>query len=367
MDDDAEWMAKAVEVARRGWGRTHPNPVVGAILVADGRVLAEGHHAKAGGAHAEVVALTAVEREIPANATLYVTLEPCSSTGRTPPCTEAILRRGVKRVVVGALDEDERHCGKGLIDLRREGVEVVSGVLEKECRDLNLIFHHKARTGRPLVAVKIATTIDGRIATAGGVSKWITGESARADVHRWRRYFPAIGVGAGTVVADDPALTARVGKEEVHCPQRIVFDRSGMLASHPRKRIFTDDFASRTVVLTTVERKKDLVESLPGAVRVEALEREEATGGSIRGWLSEEGLEGLYLEGGKAVLSDFFAANAVDYLFAYRAPRLFLDDRAVGPASAGAPASPDEGISLSEVRHETFGEDQLMRGFVEYS
>ncbi len=362
-EDDEKWMARAIRIARQGWGDTHPNPVVGAVLVADDRVLGEGFHARAGGIHAEVAALEQVEGEIPPGATLYVTLEPCSSTGRTPPCTDAILESGVRRVVVGTTDNDSRHRGRGISRLREKGLEVLSGVLDAECRDLNLIFHHVAETGNPLVAVKIATTIDGRTATATGSSRWITGDEARKDVHRWRRYFPAIAVGAGTVLRDDPALTAR-NASEVVCPIRLVFDRSGRLADCPDRRIFTDDFCGRTVVFSRRAQAAVLARTLPKPVSVVVLEDGPGWFSSLREWLCAESIGGVYVEGGSGFLGSLFAAGGVDYLFAYRAPKMFLDEKAMPPAVGLHPSEPADGLWLAGIRHETHGEDQLIRGFV---
>ena len=217
------YMRRALELARQGWGATHPNPMVGALIVEDGEIVAEGFHTKAGEPHAEIMALRALGRKPEPGATLYVTLEPCCTTGRTPPCTEAIIAAGIRRVVVGATDPNPRHAGHGFEVLRAAGVEVVTNVLAAECADLNLIFNHWIVQKRPLLAAKVATTIDGRIACRTGESKWITGEPARADVMRWRRLFPAIAVGAGTVASDDPQLTARLPEGE-WCPWRFVFD-----------------------------------------------------------------------------------------------------------------------------------------------
>jgi diaminohydroxyphosphoribosylaminopyrimidine deaminase/5-amino-6-(5-phosphoribosylamino)uracil reductase len=357
-------MRRALDLAGRGWGRTHPNPMVGAVLVAGNEVLAEGWHEQAGAAHAERVTLDQWPKPVPAEATLYVTLEPCSSTGRTPPCTDLILARGVPRLVYGAGDEDERHRGRGIEQLRKAGVEVVGGVLADEARDLNLLFHFRAATGRPLVAAKWAATLDGRTATRTGASRWITGEAAREDVHRWRRYFPAIGVGAGTVIEDDPQLTARLADEPVHCPLRLVFDASGRLAAHPERKVFTDSFADRTILVSRAEAGESLASSLPGIRRAIL-----PPAGPDREWLAAlltaHGAPGLYLEGGARLHGDFLRRGLVDYLFAYRAPLLFLDQEAPGPACGLAPQTPAEGLRLREVHHALLGDDQLLRGFLE--
>jgi len=356
-------MRRALDLARRGWGRTHPNPMVGAVLVAGGEVLAEGWHPRAGAAHAERVALDRWPDPVPAEATLYITLEPCASTGRTPPCTDLILARGVRRVVYAAADEDARHRGRGPRQLREAGVEVVGGVLAGEARDLNLLFHFRAATGRALVAAKWAATLDGRTATRTGASRWITGETAREDVHRWRRYFPAIGAGAGTVMADDPQLTARLPGEPVHCPLRLIFDPSGRLAAHPDRHVFTDSFADRTVLLCREEAADRVLASLPG-IRREILPAEGPDRDWLAGVLEAHEAPGLYLEGGARLHSDFLRRGLVDYLFAYRAPLLFLDEEAPGPASGLAPRTPAEGLRLRDVRQAALGEDQLVRGFL---
>ncbi|MGE9291952.1 MAG: bifunctional diaminohydroxyphosphoribosylaminopyrimidine deaminase/5-amino-6-(5-phosphoribosylamino)uracil reductase RibD, partial [Puniceicoccales bacterium] len=264
---DERWMRRAIEVARKGWGSTHPNPLVGAVLADGEKLLSEGYHEVAGGPHAEVQALRGVSGEIPESATLYVTLEPCSTVGRTPACTQAIIEAGVRRVVVGALDDDSRHQGRGLEVLRSAGIIATAGVLEEDCRDLNLIFHHYHRTGRPLIAAKVATTIDGRTAVEGGASKWITGEKSRINVHEWRRYFPAIAVGARTVLADDPALTSRLGSK-VFCPIRIVFDRTGRLVESHDRRILTDRFRDKTVVMVSEAAFGKVRDAVPEEVRV---------------------------------------------------------------------------------------------------
>ncbi|MDR2863781.1 MAG: bifunctional diaminohydroxyphosphoribosylaminopyrimidine deaminase/5-amino-6-(5-phosphoribosylamino)uracil reductase RibD, partial [Puniceicoccales bacterium] len=191
-DDYQNWMRRALTLAKRAWGNTHPNPHVGALIVESGVIVAEGWHERAGDAHAEINTLRALGRRPKPGATLVVTLEPCSTHGRTGACTTALLDAGISRVVAGTADPFPAHCGRGFALLREAGVEVVSGVLAGECADLNLIFNHRVTHGEPLVALKTATTLDGRIATRTGQSQWITGPEARADVMRWRRYFPAI-------------------------------------------------------------------------------------------------------------------------------------------------------------------------------
>ena len=207
--NDTDYMRLALELARRGEGWTNPNPMVGAVLVRDGRILSTGYHERCGALHAERHALSRCT-ESPAGATLYVTLEPCCHHGRQPPCTDAILQAGIARVVVGSDDPNPLVAGKGLEILRQAGVQVETGVLKAECDALNQVFFHYIQTGRPYVILKYAMTADGKIATRTGASRWITGEEARRRVHQDRHRCAAIMVGVGTVLTDDPLLTCRM-------------------------------------------------------------------------------------------------------------------------------------------------------------
>jgi diaminohydroxyphosphoribosylaminopyrimidine deaminase/5-amino-6-(5-phosphoribosylamino)uracil reductase len=363
------FMRRALAVARCGWGATHPNPMVGALIVEAGEIVAEGFHAKAGEPHAEIVALRALGRAPEPDATLYVTLEPCCTEGRTPPCTGAILASGIRRVVVGATDPNPRHAGRGFELLRAAGVEVVTGVLAEECTDLNLIFNHWIATGRPLLAAKIATTIDGRIACRTGESKWITGEAARADVMRWRRLFPAIAVGAGTVASDDPQLTARL-PEGVWCPRRFVFDGALSIATlNPLPRLLSDEWRSRTTIVTSERQHSVVVRKLEElGVQVWRLPAEEGvvSSAAFTERCAREGVTGVLVEGGSRLLSGLIQTRALDYLLAYRAPRVFADASSIPVATGLRVELPSVGLRLAEVRHAVFGDDQLMRGRIVY-
>ena len=361
------YMRRALELARQGWGATHPNPMVGALIAEEGRIVAEGFHAKAGEPHAEIMALRALGRKPAPGATLYVTLEPCSTHGRTPPCVEAIIAAGIKHVVVGATDPNPRHAGKGFELLRAAGVEVTAGVLADDCTDLNLIFNHWIVHQRPLLAVKVATTIDGRIACRTGESKWITGELARADVMRWRRLFPAIAVGAGTVASDDPQLTARLPEGE-WCPRRFVFDAALSTATlNPLPRLFTDAHRERTVIVTS-DRQHSVVVRRLVQLGVQVWQLPVVDGAVEMAAFSErcarEGITGVLVEGGSRLLSGLLRARAVDYLLSYRAPRLFADAASIPVATGLRVELPTVGLRLAEVRHAVFGDDQLMRGRV---
>jgi diaminohydroxyphosphoribosylaminopyrimidine deaminase/5-amino-6-(5-phosphoribosylamino)uracil reductase len=362
-------MRRALGLARGVWGTTHPNPMVGAIIVEDGEVVAEGATSPAGGPHAEVNALRALGRKPKAGAALYVTLEPCCTHGRTPPCTEAILGAGLARVVVGATDPNPAHAGKGFDLLRAGGVEVTEGVLARECADLNLIFNHWITTGRPLFAAKSGVTLDGKVATRTGDSKWITGAAARANGHVWRRYFPAIAVGAGTVRADNPRLTARVDGVE-WCPWRFVFD--GLLRTVTDKSmpgVYTDEFRERTIVVTTPHGGLGYVRKL-NSMGVKAWVLNASTPKvnfqDFRARCVQEGITGVFFEGGAQLLSEVLQARELDYLFTYHAPVLFADDKGKAILRGLRTETLANAIRLDQVRHEVLGDDALMRGFVRY-
>lgn len=367
--DHLWFMRRAIEVARRGWGDTHPNPLVGAVIVERGEIVAEGHHAKAGEAHAEINALRALGRKPRAGAVLYVTLEPCCTHGRTPPCTDAIVDAGITRVVIGATDPNPAHAGKGFDVLRAGGVEVTTGVLAAECEDLNLIFNHWIATGRPLLAAKAGVTLDGKVATRLGESRWITGEAARADGHRWRRYFPAIAVGAGTLRADNPRLTARLGGTE-WCPVRFVFD--GLLRSVLDKampNLYTDEFRERTIVVTTTHGGMGYVRKLAAmGVRAWVLgsNSPKVAFSDFRQRCAEEGIPGVFFEGGAQVLSELLQARELDYLFSYQAPVLLADEKGKTVFRGLRTEHLAQAVRLEKVRHETHGDDVLTRGFVRY-
>jgi diaminohydroxyphosphoribosylaminopyrimidine deaminase/5-amino-6-(5-phosphoribosylamino)uracil reductase len=367
---DEVFMRRALELARQAWGQTHPNPLVGALIVENDQVVAEGFHAQDGGPHAERVALAALGRPPGPQSTLYVTLEPCSTHGRTGACSDAIRSAGISRVVVGATDPNPAHAGQGYETLRASGVEVVTGVLADECTDLNLLFNHWISTGSPLMAAKVASTLDGKIACRTGESKWITGEAARADVHHWRRYFPAIAAGAMTILKDNPRLTARAADGRVWCPLRFVFD--GLLRTvNPSQlpQVYTDEFRHRTIVVTTPHAGMGYVRKLRELgvqVWVMPTPNQRVCFADFRRRCAEEKITGVYFEGGAQLISELLRTRQLDYLFAYRAPVLFADEKAKGMFNGLRPDAVAQAVRLAEVRQATFGDDALTRGRVTY-
>ena len=368
--DDQEFMRRAIGLARRGWGRTHPNPMVGCVLVENGRVTAEGFHEKDGGPHAERLVLDSLMRNPGPDAALYVTLEPCSTTGRTGACTDAIIAAGIRRVIAGATDPNPAHAGRGYAALRSAGIEVAAGVLEADCTDLNLIYNHWITSGEPLLAGKLAATLDGRIATRTGDSKWITGEAARADVHRWRRLFPAIAVGAGTVMTDNPSLTARLEGSPEECPVRFVFDgrlRSVVEGSLPR--VYGDAFARRTIVVTTQHAGGGYVRKLR-ELGVGVWVFESASGrvpvAQFRSRCAAERITGVFFEGGGQLLSSALIERQLDYLFMYHAPVIFADEKAKPVLGGLRTEALSQAVRLSGIRRQVLGDDSLVRGAVVY-
>jgi diaminohydroxyphosphoribosylaminopyrimidine deaminase/5-amino-6-(5-phosphoribosylamino)uracil reductase len=364
------FMRRALEVARSVWGSTHPNPMVGAVIVEEGRVVAEGATAPDGGPHAERLALLARGKTPRPGATMYVTLEPCSTHGRTGACTDAIIASGIKHVVIGATDPNPAHAGRGFEVLRAAGVEVTTGVLAQECTDLNLVFNHWITRGTPLIAAKAATTLDGKIACRTGESKWITNEASRADVHRWRRLFPGIAVGAMTIMKDNPKLTARREGEQEWSPLRFVFD--GLLRTVVDKNlpdVFTDEFRERTIVVTTPHGGLGYVRKLREmGITVWTFDSptQRVPFADFRKKCTEERIAGVYFEGGAQLVSELVRARQLDYMFVYHAPILFADDKAKSIFSGLRPERPEQAVRLTDLRHEQFGDDLLRRGYVQY-
>ncbi|NBX01479.1 bifunctional diaminohydroxyphosphoribosylaminopyrimidine deaminase/5-amino-6-(5-phosphoribosylamino)uracil reductase RibD [bacterium] len=365
IDNSMEWkpsevpMRRALELARKAWGETHPNPMVGAVITEGDVIVAEGFHAKAGEPHAEVQALRALGRPPKPNAVLYVTLEPCSTHGRTPPCVDAIVASGIKTVVVGAEDPNPLHAGKGLTHLRNHGIKVFSGVLADACTDLNLIFNHWIKTQRPFVAVKVASTLDGRLVAMEGAGPYITGELARADVQNWRKLFPAIAVSVDTLLKDNPRLTARLPGNE-SCPIRFVLDRHFRSAGKKGLNLFQDVYRDRTIVvgLKSSAKSADLHWYEAEGIKVWCLEG--TADEFLFHWLdtcAAQSIVGVYVEAGPRLASVFLNHHCADYFFAYYSPMI-----------SGNPNSPawTEGSlpQLSMGRTQAFGQDVLFRGFL---
>jgi len=330
-------MRCALDEAAKGVGHTSPNPAVGAVLVVDGKIVARGHHRAAGGPHAEIECLRKFNRRLPKKATLYVTLEPCSSHGRTPPCTEALGKSGIGTVVIGTVDPNPEHAGRAIELLRAARVTIRSGILAEECRALNEAFNKWITTKRPFVIAKCGMSLDGRLTRLPNEKHWITRPAARRHANRGRAHVDAVLIGAKTLRADNPRLTVREVRV-ARQPWRVVVSRSGKL---PRTaHLFTDRFAARTLVFTDQPL------------------------GTVLNDLGKREITSVLIEGGGDVLGQALEARLIDRVQIYLGAAL-----TGGPAIAfpgrGAPTS-EAGMRLQKVRYEKIGNDIFVTGEATY-
>jgi len=368
---DILFMRQALALARRGYGTTSPNPMVGAVLVKHGKVVGRGWHRRAGMPHAEIEALRDVQKRgnSTKGATLHVTLEPCCTHGRTPPCTEAIIAAGIKRVVIGATDPNPKHAGEGFKILRRSGIEVVHGILADECTRLNEAFNHWIVHRTPFVTVKAAMTLDGKIATASGESKWITGEQARAHGMKLRQGSDAILVGVNTVLADDPSLTVRcqvpgVRRQEKQL-RRIVLD--SMARTPLVAKVVSDEHAAWTTIVVSQRAPKSRVAALAKRVRVLVCPDTRSTKHEARlnlRWLLKklgaDNVTSMLVEGGGEVNASFLMGGFAQRVAFFYAPKI-LGGRDSRRAVAGqGAASLAEVLKLTDVEWRKLGPDLLL-------
>ena len=337
--DDEKFMRLALREAARGVGRTSPNPAVGAVIVRGGRVLGKGWHRCAGGPHAEIEALRALKNlGLARGATLYVTLEPCCTHGRPPPCTDAILQAGFSRVVAGATDPNPRHAARGFAILKRAGVAVSTGVLAEQCAALNAAFNKWITTGLPFVIAKAGLSLDGRLTRPSGEGAWLTSVKSRADAMRLRAQVDAILVGAGTVRADNPRLTIRgLRGPAARQPWRVVLTRRGRLPEDAH--LFTDEHRERTLVIRGT--------SLRAVLRD----------------LAKRGCTSVMIEGGGALLGSAFDARLVDRVHLYLAPLLCGGPDVIGGLGVG---STRDSVKLENIAHRRIGSDILLTADVRY-
>lgn len=358
---DEYWMKRALRLAEKGRGRTSPNPMVGAVLVKKGKIVGEGYHAKAGEAHAEILALKRAGEKA-RGSTLYINLEPCTHYGKTPPCAPAIIEAGVRRVVIGMEDPNTLVKGKGLESLRRAGLNVEVGVLEKQCRRLNEAFCKYILKKEPFVILKVATTLDGKIATRNGDSKWISGEASRRFIHRLRDHVDGIIVGIGTVLKDDPLLTARIkgGRD----PYRIILD--SRLRIHEEAKVVKIS-PLRTIIATTELAPRDKVERLEKrGVQILILDSKQGKVNlkSCLLKLGEMGMVSLLVEGGSQINGSFLDEGLIDKLLLFLSPKVIGDSQALGIFGGKGVAKLKEAISIYEFRARRIGEDIFLEGYM---
>ena len=405
---ELRWLRAALRLARRGCGATSPNPMVGAVLVKSGKIIGRGWHRRAGLPHAEIEALRDAQKRghNPSGATLYVTLEPCCTHGRTPPCTDAIIAAGIRRVVIGAADPNPKHSGRAFNILQRAGIDVVlpgsAGVppasssiradtthrrsagapgilaLADECARLNEAFNHWIVRRTPFVTVKAAMTLDGKIATAGGESKWITGEKARAHGMKLRQDSDAILVGINTILADDPGLTARVGTPDtgsaradrgIGAPRlrRIVLD--SMARTPLNAKVVSDEFAALTTVVVGKHAPKHRVAALAKRVNVLLAPRRKSQISNLKSqidlrWLLKklgaENVTSLLVEGGGEVNASFLLGGLAQRVAFFYAPKILGGRDSRKAVAGGGAKSLAEALSLRDVEWKRLGPDLLL-------
>jgi diaminohydroxyphosphoribosylaminopyrimidine deaminase/5-amino-6-(5-phosphoribosylamino)uracil reductase len=350
----------ALGLARRGFSYTSPNPVVGAVVVKGGKIIARGWHRRAGLAHAEAEAIKKAGRRA-RGADLYVTLEPCCHHGRTPPCTASIIAAGIRRVFIGMKDPNPQVKGRGIRELKRAGMEVRTGFLEKRCRTLNEAYIKYITTGRPFVTLKLAATLDGRIATKTGESRWITGIEARRYVHRMRTRADAVMVGSGTVIKDNPRLTARLSRGK--SPVRVVVDTE--FKTPLSSRVFSSR-GGRVLVFTTEKASKRKIKSARDKGAEVIVVQGAADGVSLKRAMAELGrreVTSLIVEGGSTLAASAVKQGVVDKIFYFISPMILGGDGLPSIAALGI-KNLGKGIKLSEISIKRLGRDIMVEGYI---
>lgn len=360
--EDQKYMQRALELAAKGGGWTNPNPNVGAVIVKDGRIIGEGYHERCGQLHAERNAFAHLTEDA-SGATIYVTLEPCCHYGKTPPCTEAIIEHNIARVVIGSRDPNPLVAGKGAKLLREKGIVVEEDFMREECDKLNAIFFHHITTGKPYVAMKYAMTLDGKIATRTGASKWITGDKAREHVHTKRSRYAAILAGIGTVLADDPMLNARI--DNAHQPVRVIVDTS--LRIPMDSNIVKSAGEYKTIVACkSLEQSNKQIEKMNqleelGITVVELpLVDGHVSLKSLMEYLASQGLDSVYIEGGGQIHESALKEGIVNHVYAYVAPKIFGGSEAKTPVEGVGVSVPDECAKLILTDTSVLGDDILL-------
>lgn len=360
--DDRYYMQRAIELASQGGGWTNPNPNVGAVIVKDNRIIGEGYHQRCGELHAERNAFASLTEDA-SGATIYVTLEPCCHYGKTPPCTEAIIENKIARVVIGSRDPNPLVSGKGASLLREQGIQVEEDFMREECDKLNQIFFHHISTGKPYVTMKYAMTLDGKIATRTGASKWITGEDARLHVQKMRERHSAIMAGIGTVLADDPMLNVRI--DGGHQPVRVILDTN--LRIPMESNIVKTAHEYRTIVVCgpddglgdRLEIKEKLMAAGAEVISM-SLQDGHIDLVELMKYLASIKLDSVYIEGGGIVHEAALRAGIVNHVSCYIAPKLFGGKDAKTPVEGLGVEVPGECASLRLTDIERLGDDLLL-------
>ena len=364
--DDKYFMKMALELAEKGLGFTSPNPMVGAVIVKDGKIVGKGYHEAVGKAHAEINAIYDA-KTLAAGGTLYVTLEPCNHTGRTPPCTLKIAEAGIKRVVVAMKDPNPDVKGGGMDYLKNKGIDVAFGICEDEAKKLNEAFIKFVETGSPFVTLKCATTLDGRIATRTGDARWVSGEESRKFVHKLRHAADAIMVGVNTVKIDDPSLTTRLDDMNGLDPARIILDTNLSISEEARVLRLNSDSDSDTIIITcnsVSEDKKKRIEQ-KGAKVIEAPVKDGIIDlASLMVHLGALGVTSLLIEGGSRVNASALSAGIVDKVIFFYAPKILGGDDGIPMCKGHGPDLMKNCIPVKNINVHRFGDDVMIEGYI---
>ncbi len=359
---DQQYMKQAMELAEKARGRTSPNPLVGAVIVKDGKVIGEGYHKRHGGHHAEVNAFNS-KKEKAQGATLYVTLEPCFHYGKTPPCVDRVIEEGIRRVVIGLKDPNPLVGGKSIDKLKKRGIEVTLGILEEELTEQNRIFLAYIQNQKPYTVIKTAMSLDGKIATASGESQWITGEKARDQVHILRNQMSGIMVGVGTVIEDNPSLTTRLKSGKGKDPHRIVVDTRGRIPL--TAKILHLDSEAKTIVASTElmeQEKKKALEDLGVTVLINPIKNERVDLTHLFHKLGEQKIDSVLVEGGATLNFSLVEEALVHRIISFIAPKIIGGESAKTPIGGRGILRMEDVIPLKNLKYTHFGQDLMIRG-----
>jgi diaminohydroxyphosphoribosylaminopyrimidine deaminase/5-amino-6-(5-phosphoribosylamino)uracil reductase len=359
-----QWMRRALELAGKAAGRTSPNPMVGAVIVKNGRVIAEGYHKKAGRPHGEIEALRKAGKRA-RGAQMFVNLEPCCHQGRTPPCTDAIIESGLREVFVGMRDPNPQVAGKGIRQLKRAGIVVHNGLLKNECQRLNEVFVKYIQTGKPFVTLKSALSLDGKIATSTGESQWITGPEARERVHRMRDQVDAIMVGAGTVLKDNPRLNTRLKKGKGSDPARVILDARAEIPL--KSRVFQQARRNRVIYATTRKASTNRINRLHKAgVHIYILpeKNKHISLKKLTKLLGQVGIASVLVEGGGGLNASALKEGIVDKVVLFLAPLIIGGESAPGAVGGPGIKRLKQALSIKNLTVTPVGADWMVEGYL---
>lgn len=356
-------MNEALEQAKKGWGKTNPNPLVGAVIVKNDEIIAKGNHEICGGHHAEACAINSTAKDI-SGATMYVNLEPCSHQGKTPPCVDEIIKAGIKEVVIGMVDPNPLVSGRGIKILEQAGIIVRKGVLEKQCIRLNEIFIKYIVKKKPFVIMKSAMTLDGKIASCEGDSKWITGEKSREFVHRIRSRVSSVMVGKNTVIKDNPYLTVRLGDENHKDPVRIVIDSKGMIPLN--SSVFNQQSKTGVIIATTIDIPPEREEAFinKGAKVIKTRNSGHVNLNELMNKLYELEIDSVLLEGGGKLNANALNAGIVDKLMLFFAPKIIGGQTALTAVEGEGIKCLSDCLKVKDIEVTRFDEDILIEGYL---